>query len=152
MSLLLFTRSRAIWAEGMHAWPPGQPPLMGNSAPMYSFFLPADGRGQMIRRRTMRDARRNIACPRAARLSRGALLHVTRMVQGELSWSRLAPVLQRSRAGQRLFYVRILQLKCKWTQHVSGCLSRVEFCFAGGYYLLLIACVFATRVNDLSGV
>lgn len=81
----------------MHAWPPGHPPLMGNSAPMYSFFLPADGRGQ--RRRTMRDARRNTVCPRGAR---AGLVLLTSMVQGELNRSDLAPVLQRSQVGQRL--------------------------------------------------
>lgn len=64
MSLRLFTRSRAICAEGRHAWPPGQPPLMGNRAPMYSFFLPRAGHGHR-RRSSMRDARRRRACPEA---------------------------------------------------------------------------------------
>lgn len=52
----------------------------------------------------MRDARRNIACPRAARVTLGGLLEITSMVQGELNRSTVAPVLQPSRAGGKRYY------------------------------------------------
>lgn len=66
----------------------------------------------------MRDARRSVACPRTSRVTREGLPLVTSMVQGELNRSAVAPVLQRTRVGQSLFYVR--KKRFMRIQHVSG--------------------------------
>lgn len=73
----------------------------------------------------MRDAQRNVARTRAARVTRGGLLDITNMVQGELNRSTLAPVLQRSQVGETLFQVRILRRELKRSQHVSASFKQV---------------------------
>lgn len=76
----------------------------------------------------MRDARRNVARARAARVTRGGLLDAADMVQGELNRSALAPGAAAETFCEVIFYFYFYSSEQNWSQHVSGAFKRVGSC------------------------